>query len=135
MITGTTKYPFVPRSRAKLVVGQFWSLPLPGGRFACGRLLSLPGKVGTKQARLLVVGIENWLGMAAPTLKDIRGKDIVARGIVHVSAIRENRGVVLGRRSLASDGIVQSVGGLPSLPEWSSGNLRKVAGKALRGLR
>jgi hypothetical protein len=32
-------YPFVPRSNAKFRPGQFWAIPLPDGRFACGRVL------------------------------------------------------------------------------------------------
>jgi hypothetical protein len=39
-------YPFVPRTNATLVPGQFWSIPLTDGRFACGRVLAARAIVG-----------------------------------------------------------------------------------------
>ena len=36
-------YPFRPKSTAELEAGQFWSIPLPDGRFACGRVLQMNG--------------------------------------------------------------------------------------------
>ncbi len=134
MIVGKTRYPFVLKSRAKLLVGQFWTMPIFGERFACGRILRLPGAVRSPQARLVVVGIYEWLGQTAPTEETIARRTIVAEGIVHVRALRENQVIVQEFRRLSLDRIKVSANVL-ALPEWSGEALKKVVAKALRDLR
>jgi len=134
MIIGETKYPFVPKSQRKLRVGQFWSLPVFGPHFACGTILRLPGEVGSHRARILVVGIHEWLGRVRPTAADIAGRRIVTRGVLHVDAIRRNGGVVEGWRRPSIDDR-KAVVGLEALPQWSAEDLERVVVKAVRDLR
>lgn len=134
MIIGETRYPFVPKSRRKLRVGQFWSMPVSGRHFACGTILRLPGEVGSHQGRLLVVGIHKWLGKVRPTATDIAGRRIVAQGVLHVDAIRKNGGEVQGFRRLSVDDR-KAVVGLEALPKWSAEDLERVVVKAVRDLR
>ncbi len=134
MVIGETRYPFVPKSRRKLRVGQFWSMPVFGRHFACGTILRLPGEVGSRQARILVVGIHKWLGKVRPTAEDIAGRRIVAQGVLHVDAIRKNGGEVEGFRRLSAEHR-KAVVGLEGLPEWSAEGLERAVVKAVRDLR
>lgn len=139
MIIGEIHYPFFLKSRANLLVGQFWSMPIFGKRFACGRILRLPGAVGSRQARLVVVGIYEWLGWTEPTpeviVRDgIAGQAIVVEGLVHTRALRENQAKVQTFRRRTLDGIKAGTD-LDALPRWSGEEFRKVVVKALRGLR
>jgi hypothetical protein len=101
-------YPFEPRSNAHLEAGQFWGIPLSDGRFACGRVLAVPRSPDPAypvNARTFLAGLLDWVGDAPPTSASIAGATSRAQGFVHIKAIRENGGVVLGTRPLELDGI------------------------------
>src|SRR4051794_34952201 len=95
-------YPFVPRSTAHLRPGQFWSIPLDGGRFACGRVLQLKIESGKIDRRLFLAGLMDWVGDSAPTAESIAGRGVVAQGGVHIKTIGEDAGAILGLRLLGA---------------------------------
>jgi hypothetical protein len=101
MKTAKVRYPFVPKSTAYLLPGQFWSIPLTNGRFACGRVLELH----RKQSRMFLAGLLNWSADTPPTSESIAGSQSLDQGEVHICTIGENGGEILGWRSLEDDAI------------------------------
>ena len=100
-----TRYPFVPRSNVHLEPGQFWSVPLPDGRFGCGRVLAID-RSGAYGARTLFTGaLHDWVGTDVPTSAAIAGSPVIAIGRAHVRVIADGGGEVLGLRPLGGDGI------------------------------
>src|SRR5689334_1475440 len=100
-----TKYPFVPKSTASLEPGQFWSIPLQSGRFACGRVLQLKEIRGRRDSRIFLAGLLDWVGSEPPTSDSISRRRAVEQGEVHVKTIHENGGQILGCRPLLEDDI------------------------------
>ena len=98
-------FPFVPKSTAYLQPGHFWSIPLDGGGYACGRLIQFREKDGKRDPRVFLVGLMDWFSVAKPTPEAIAGHSVIKQGSVHVKTIAENAGEVLGFRDLALDGI------------------------------
>lgn len=99
-------YPFVPKTNAFLIPGQFWAIPLSDGRFACGRVLDLPPRDLRYGARTAVyVGLSTWCGDEPPTADAIAGAKIFEHGSSYLKTIRETGGKILGWRSLAADRI------------------------------
>jgi hypothetical protein len=102
-------YPLEPKSTAYLEPGQYWGLPLSDGRFACGRVLAVPREPDPfipVSSRIFLAGLHRWVGDAPPTADDVAGAELLAQGFVHIKAIREHGGRVLGIRPLEADGIV-----------------------------
>lgn len=99
------KFPFVPKSTASLEPGDFWSIPLPNGRYGCGRVLALQPKVGPGARSMLIVGLMNWSGNAPPRSDDLPGRGLAERGQIHISCIQRTGGEILGSRRLDLDGI------------------------------
>jgi hypothetical protein len=98
-------YPFVPKSKAYLEPGHFWSIPLRDGGYGCGRVLQLWMESGKCNRRLFLAGLMNWVGDDPPTAEAIAGRGVLDQGIVHIKTIAENAGEVLGLREPAPDGI------------------------------
>src|SRR5688500_10547897 len=94
-------YPFVPRSTAYLEPGHFWSIPLAGGGFACGRVLQLRSEGGKRDRRTFLAGLMDWSDADPPTAEALAGGGVIEQGSVHVRTIGENAGEVLGFRDLA----------------------------------
>ena len=105
-------YPFVPKSNRWLEAGQFWAVPLSGGRFACGRVLDVPRQpdihapVSTK---MFLAGLLDWVGGSPPTAGSIAGAELLAQGFAHIKVITTTGGEVLGHRMLEADGITPAV--------------------------
>jgi len=99
------EYPFIPRSTAYLEPGHFWSIPLAGGGFACGRVIQLRLDGVKRDPRVFLAGLMDWSGASAPTGEELAGRDVTDQGSVHIMTIRENAGEVIGFRDLALDGI------------------------------
>lgn len=98
------KYPFIPKSTVDLAPGQFWSFPLLGKRFACGRVLQLRYKSDGKQdSKVFLAGLLNWVDSSPPTYESIANCSLLAHGGAHIKAITENAGEVLGLRPLELD--------------------------------
>ena len=98
-------YPFIPHSTAYLVPGHFWSIPLAGGGFGCGRVIQLRRESGKRDSRIFLAGLMDWAGESPPTAGGLAGRGVLAQGGVHVKTISENQGEVCGYRDLALDGI------------------------------
>jgi hypothetical protein len=99
------EYPFVPRSTAYLEPGDFWSIPLAGGGFSCGRVIQLRMENGKRDLRIFLAGLMDWSGGSLPTADALAGCGVLAQGQVHIRTISENQGEVCGFRDLALDGI------------------------------
>ena len=124
----TVRYPFVPKSTAYLIPGQFWSIPLDDGRHACGRVLQLDDT--GDNGRLFVAGLLDWSGDGPPTSQAIAGACVLEHGGVHVKTISENGGEVIGMRPLELDSIEVPL----SLDEAPGTNCRLRRGYRLLGL-
>jgi hypothetical protein len=97
-------YPFVPKSSKFLEPGDFWAVPLSDGSFACGRVLEhMP--TGTPGARVgFLGGLLDWHGASPPEERSIAGASaFLAQGVMHILAITETGGRILGWRSLELD--------------------------------
>jgi hypothetical protein len=98
-------YPFQPKSTANLKPGQYWAVPLPSGKFACGRILQLNATEIPSKSRAFFGGLLEWLGNQPPTSEDIAGCPLIAFGNMHIKAITTTGGVIIGERSLEEDHI------------------------------
>jgi len=98
-------YPFVPKSTVRLRPGDYWSIPLSNGRFACGRVIQLAPTDRVGSRRLFLAGLLDWSSEALPSYLNIGGCKVLQQGAVHIKAITENAGVILGNRPLQLDGI------------------------------
>lgn len=94
------RYPFEPRSTRLLRPGQFWAVPLPDGRFTCGRVLQLWGSHLPSLSRGFFGGLADWVDDRPPTAEAIAGTAVVAHGVMHVRSIVSTGGVILGHRPL-----------------------------------
>ena len=106
-VTGRTAYPFEPKSIARLQAGQFWAVPLPDGRHACGRVLHVPSTADSLylNSRVFLAGLMDWSGSEPPTSEAIAGRGIIAQGRMHVAAIRDTSSRIIGQRGLELDAI------------------------------
>ena len=68
-------------------------------------MLQLGGSEVPSKTRAFFGGLQDWLGDAPPTAEAIAGSSILHFGIMHVKAITETGGEVLGERPLGLDGI------------------------------
>ena len=94
-------YPYVPRSNARLLPGEFWAIPLSTGRHACGVVLGA-GRAEDEPTfapsnRAFLAGLLGWEGDAPPTADAIAGAQVVAQGIAHVKTVTATGGKILGR--------------------------------------
>lgn len=96
-------YPYEPKSARSLLPGQFWSVPLKDGSFACGRVLqpalTLPGASRV----IFLAGLMDWHSDEQPDEDNIAGARCIAQGKAHIKTIRETRGAILGVRHLELD--------------------------------
>lgn len=114
--------PFVPKTNAHLLPGDFWALPLRDGRYGAGRVLARQA-FGPSDRTGVTVGLLDWVGAEPPTQQDIAGRAVVAWGLSHVETIAKTGGRVLGYRPLEADDIeapmlTQAVGERSSVWGW-----------------
>lgn len=105
-------YPFVPKSNRWLEAGQFWSVPLSDGRFACGFVLDVPREPDVHapvSTKTFLAGLLDWVGGVPPTSGSIAGAGLFAQGFAHIKAITRTGGQVLGCRGLEVDGITPAL--------------------------
>lgn len=100
------RYPFVPKSLASLIPGQFWALPLSSGMYGCGRVIQLEPTRTTGARGLFLGAVLDWASTSPPTPAAISGVPCVAQGCCHIRTITETGGEVLGHRCLDLDGIL-----------------------------
>jgi hypothetical protein len=106
-VTARTGYPFEPKSIARMQAGQFWAVPLPDGRHACGRVLHVPraGDSLYLNSRTFLAGLMEWSGSQPPTSDAIARRGILAQGRMHIAAIRDAGSLIIGQRDLELDAI------------------------------
>jgi len=98
-------YPFVPKSTRFLRPGDFWALPLSDGTFGCGRVLQTQGDRLAGPRRLFFGGYLDFRDDEPPDFESIAGAHLVDCGQMHIKAIVESGGAVLGNRPLELDGV------------------------------
>ena len=146
------RYPFIPKSTAQLSPGQFWAVPLSDGRFACGRVLQLGGSEIPTKSRGFFGGLHAWVGAVEPDASAIAASSFLEFGAMHIRAITELGGNVLGEASLQNfqmPTLLSAMGGpdtmllsgadalrkakrsewgtLPVLGYWGYGHIREIA--------
>ena len=99
-------YPLIPKSTKSLVPGQFWSVDMSDGRFACGRVLQLGGEENPSPARAFFGGLHDWVDTDPPTVDSHLGSRFIQYGLMHIDAITQSGSALLGVRPLDADGIV-----------------------------
>ena len=98
-------FPFSPKSNVKLCPGDFWALPLQDGSYACGLVLQLP-PAGVSGAKVSFLGgLLNWHSADKPTLENITGSKLIEQGVMHVLAIQQGGGMILGNIALEANAI------------------------------
>jgi hypothetical protein len=96
----TRTFPHVPKSSKSLEIGDFWSIPIDGGQFACGRVLGR-WPVGWKASlRGFFAGLLDWVSDAPPTAAAIAGAPTLIQGGAHIKTILTTGGAILGNRPL-----------------------------------
>ena len=102
----TLKYPFTPKSTAYLKPGHFWFIPLDNGGFACGRVVELTiDENGKQDSRIFLAELLDWTDDKPPSSESIANCKFIEQGKVHIKTIRENKGEILGFRSLEEDNL------------------------------
>ena len=112
-------YPLVPKSSSRLIPGQFWSIPLSDGRFACGRVIQIGGSELPAKSRGFFGGLHAWVSSTAPTADAIAGMPFLRYGAMHIRAITRTGGSILGHAPLHDDA-------LPSLLSAMGGPYTKI---------
>ena len=121
-------YPFVPKSTARLARGQFWSIPLADGRFGAGCVVGSHISHGARSTRAFLAGVVEWVGVQAPTPRDLSGRRITRHGFAHIKTITTTGGEILGVADIAFDGLPESAASL-SIEGWGFGFDQRVAEK------
>lgn len=88
--------PFAPKSTSYLRPGQFWSIPLNGGRFGCGIVLALVRNGEKIDSRMFLGGLLEWIGDSPPLASAIQDRRIIAERFVHIKTIRTTGGELIG---------------------------------------
>jgi hypothetical protein len=82
--------------------GDFWSVPLDDGRFACGRVLK-KFPVGIPGARVAFWGgLQEWVGTQPPNEAVISDTGIIDAGKLHILSITTTGGDIAGNVPLTS---------------------------------
>jgi hypothetical protein len=101
------EYPFVPRTNAYLIPGQFFSIRLTNGRYACGRVLanrwSYPSGPGSRTT--FRVGLMDWSGDHPATADDLADCRVLEQGYADVGIVPRYEAQIDGCRPLEADGI------------------------------
>jgi hypothetical protein len=98
-------YPFIPKSNTHLEPGQFWTIPLSDGRFACGRVLRVDRDREYGGRTAFVAGLLDWVGTEAPTSEGIAGAPLLDVGHARIELVAHGGGAIVGMRDLGLDGL------------------------------
>lgn len=105
MASKKPSYPFIAKTTAYLTDGDFWSIPLSDGRFACGRVLQVTDKDGDRHRNFFGAGLMDWIESAPPTANALSGHVATEQARCYVEAIALSPLGILGNRPLHLDGI------------------------------
>ncbi|MDQ3817609.1 MAG: immunity 26/phosphotriesterase HocA family protein [Acidobacteriota bacterium] len=98
-------FPHIPKTTKTLLPGDFWSIPLDDGQFACGRVIGYCRLDGKQQLKLFFAGLLDWVSDMPPTSAAIAGAATCMQGGAHLQTILITGGTILGNRPLELDGI------------------------------
>jgi hypothetical protein len=99
-------FPFLPKSNAGLVPGDFWGMQIAPGKYAAGRIIELPWQhSGESNRRMFLAGLMDWCGHAPPISDDLAYRKVLEEGFMHVRAFSFSNWQIEGNRDLALDGI------------------------------
>ncbi len=95
------KYPFEPKSTTYLEPGQFWSIPLSNGHYACGIVEAKLADMhdGRIRAKTFLGALIDWHGEEPPNTESIRDRPILKSGEAHIKSILTTGGTILGKSS------------------------------------
>ncbi len=96
-------YPLVPKSAKSLLPGQYWAVPMKGGGFACGRVLQVGASEIPTPTRAFFGALHSWVGTSPPNDRTELGPALIQCGVMHIKAITQTGGAILGERPLAAD--------------------------------
>lgn len=99
------QFPYVPKSNKGLEPGDYWAVPLSDGTYAAGRVLEI-ARDGQSGTRTFLGGLMDWHGTGLPEQQNLAARQVLDRGVMHLLAITQTGGAILGNRPLAQDGIV-----------------------------
>lgn len=119
-------FPFSPRSNRALQPGDFWPVRLDDGRYACGRVLQTEGEELPTKTQSFFGALHDSVGDVPPTKQDVAKAALVAFGTMHVKAIRETGGEILGNVPLT-----ESQSEIPELMDSHGG----PAARILKGVK
>jgi hypothetical protein len=100
-------FPFTPKSTKSLEPGDFWSIPLHGNKYACGRVLQLleDNSKWPRKNRIFLAGLMDWVGDRPPTNESIAGCGLHSQGLAHILTISDTGHGIDGNRPLELDNI------------------------------
>lgn len=78
-----------------LAVGDYWTVPLPSGGRGVVQVRDVQ-RTGPGARTTFVAGVVEWRGEEEPTPDVLRGKRVLAQGLMSVSVFTEGGSVVLG---------------------------------------
>lgn len=93
----------------ELEVGEFWAVGLPDGGFGALQVRDVK-RSGTGARTTFIAGVVDWQGDEVPVADDLRGRRVLAQGMVRVEVFTEGHAVVLGRQRETSpvDGLTSA---------------------------
>ena len=124
-MTPAQTYPFVPKSTAKLIAGQFWGIPLRDGRWASGRVVGTDSHTGPGSRTMFVGGLMDWIGDSPPTNEMLAASRLLEVGNTHLRAITTNGGEILGYVPLSAADA--AVAGKPARRYWGDRYIARAA--------
>ena len=107
--TNSTKispYPFLPRSNAYLLPGQFFSFRLSNGRYACGRVLEKTWPIQPGSRTIFKVGLMDWCGDSPAMTEDLAGRRVLEEGYASPVILRDYGATIDGYRAFDLDWVV-----------------------------
>ena len=91
----TRIFPFSPKSTVRLWPGDFWAIPLSGGRFGCAVVTDVI-RTGRASRTAFVVGLVDWAGALPPTVGDVASAKVFTQGLTGIGAFAVTGAQVLG---------------------------------------
>ena len=97
-------FPFLPKSNAHLMPGDFWSFQFGNDRYAAGRVVELPWQhQDGSDRRTFLAGLMDWSGHVRAVPDDLANRKMLDQGRMHVRAFSFSDWKVEGNRDLNSD--------------------------------
>jgi hypothetical protein len=105
-VVAERQFPFTPRRSTELRAGDYSSIPLSDGRWACGRVLDHSPKRSAGSTVMFLGALLDWVGDHPPDAESIAGAVVRDVGFAHVKSIQASAGALLWNRQLDLEGIV-----------------------------